>query len=166
MLKTRDFYLTKVYDTKGKYLGVINDLSIDFNEGKVKGFIISTFSLMKKRNYAVIEDILSFEEVLIVRKLVHFEGLRFRDIKYMDIINRSNIMKGVLEDLVIDKKDYSIHGFIVSSGIFDRMFKGKEIILLKSCILCEDYILYIGEDGVRFKTLPHNLGGSFNVEKL
>lgn len=165
MLKTRDFYLMKVYDSKGKYLGVINDLSIDFNEGKVKGFIISTFSLVKKRNFAAIEDILSFEEVLIVTGLRVVEGLKFKEIKYMDILNKVNVMKGVLEDLVIDKKDYSIHGLIISSGVFDRMFKGKEIILLKSCTLCEDYILYTGEDGVRFKTLPHNLGGSLHAEK-
>lgn len=165
MLKTRDFYLMKVYDVNGKCLGVINDLSIDFNGGKIKGFCVSTFSLMKKKNYIAVEDIISFEDVLIVKRLIPFAGLKFKEIKYMDIINRSNIMKGVLEDLIIDKKDYSIHGFIISSGIFDRMFKGKEIILLKSCILCESYILYIGEDGVRFKTLPHNLGGYVNVEK-
>ena len=41
------------------------------------------------------------------------------------------------------------------SGIFDRMFRGKEILLIKHCILCESYILYKENEGVVFKTLPH-----------
>ena len=35
MLKWRDFYLMKVYDSKNKYIGVIEDISIDFNKGTI-----------------------------------------------------------------------------------------------------------------------------------
>ena len=45
------------------------------------------------------------------------------------------------------------------------MFKGKEIITLKHCILCDDYILYNGNERIKLKTLPHNLGGSKDVSK-
>ena len=33
MFKTRDFYLMKVYNTNGKYLGAISDIALDFYEG-------------------------------------------------------------------------------------------------------------------------------------
>ena len=45
------------------------------------------------------------------------------------------------------------------------MFKGKEIITLKHCILYDDYILYKGNESIKLKSLPHDLGGSKDVNK-
>lgn len=160
MLKTRDFYLMKVYDTNGKYLGAISDIAIDFYEGEVKGFIISSLSIFSKKNFVGKENIISLEDVLIVLKVETYKGLTFNNIKYMDIVDYRNIMKGVLEDLIIDKHSLMIKGMVMSSGLIDTMFKGKEIILSSGCILCEKFILYKGKEYIKLKTLPHNLGGS------
>ncbi|NKF05948.1 PRC-barrel domain-containing protein [Clostridium gasigenes] len=157
MLKTRDFYLIKVYDIKGKYLGVIDDIAIDFYKGQVIGFFISNFSLFSKKNYIDKKEIISINEVVIVNTMTHYNGLSFKEIKDMDIMDNNNTMRGVLEDLIIEKKDLSIKGIIMSSGIFDKMLKGKEILLLKQCILGEDFILYSGNDAIRLQTLPHNI---------
>ena len=78
----------------------------------------------------------------------------------MDIVDYRNVMKGVLEDLIIDKHSLVIKGMVMSSGLIDTMFKGKEIILSSGCILCEKFILYKGKEYIKLKTLPHNLGGS------
>ncbi|MBX7368490.1 PRC-barrel domain-containing protein [Clostridium chauvoei] len=165
MLKTKDFYLMKVYDIKGKYLGVIEDLCIDFYNAAVKGFFISNFMLLSNKNFASIDDIISLDEVLIVKKIVHFKGLTFRNIKDMDIIDTNNIMKGALEDLLIEKKDLSIKGLIMSSGLFDKMIKGKEILLVNECILGEDFILYHGSESMKFKAIPHKKINE-NIQKV
>lgn len=159
MFKTRDFYLMKVYDTNGKYLGAISDLAIDFYNGDIKGFIISSLSIFSKKNFVRKENIISLEDVLIVDSVENYKGLTFNNIKFIDIVDSKNIMKGVLEDLIIDKETLSIKGMIMSSGIIDTMFKGKEIILASGCILCEKFILYKGKEYIKLKTLPHNLGG-------
>lgn len=162
MLRSRDFYLVKVYNLKGKYLGVVEDIVVDFNSGIINGLLISGISILKKNNYIQVEDIISFQECIIVKNTSRVkvkEILCFKDIKYMDIINATNVMIGVLEDIIIDLKDFTIKGLIMSSGIFDKMIKGKEIINIKSSILCESYILYSGGNSVVFQTLPHNLGG-------
>lgn len=159
MFKTRDFYLMKVYDTNGKYLGAISDLAIDFYNGDIKGFIISSLSIFSKKNFVRKESIISLEDVLIVDSVENYKGLTFNNIKFIDIVDSKNIMKGVLEDLIIDKETFSIKGMIMSSGIIDTMFKGKEIILASGCILCEKFILYKGKEYIKLKTLPHNLGG-------
>ena len=166
MLKTRDFYLMKVFDVNGKYLGVIEDISIDFYLGTVKGYIISSFSFYKKKNYVEIEDVISIEDVMIIKRLLKFKGLRFKDIKYMDVINENNLMKGVLEDLIIDKKSFEIKGLVISSGVFDKMYKGKSIILIKYCTLCEKYILYNENQLISFKTMPHNIEVSSNEDEV
>lgn len=164
MLKTRDFYLLKVYDVKGKYLGVVDDIAINFHKGEVIGFFISNFSLFSKKNYIDKVEIVSINEVVIVNSITHYTGLGFKRIKDMDIIDNKNNMRGVLEDLIIEKKDLSIKGLIMSSGIFDKMLKGKEILLLKECVLAEDFILYSGSNSIRLQTLPHNIVGYDNVK--
>ena len=69
MLKSKDFYLLKVYDIRGKYLGVVDDMYIDFNKGKVVGFFVSNYLLFSKKNFVRSSDIISLEEVMIVKEL-------------------------------------------------------------------------------------------------
>ena len=165
MFKWRDFYLMKVYDSKNKYIGVVEDVSIDFNKGIIEGFTISPASIIKKHTFVSSDAIVSIDKVMRIKETSKFKGLKFKEIKFIDIINANNKLIGVLEDLIIDKEEFSIKGLIISSGIFDKMFKGKEIITLKHCILGDDYILYNGNERIKLKTLPHNLGGSKDVSK-
>lgn len=165
MLKWRDFYLMKVYDSKNKYIGVIEDISIDFNKETIEGFVISPASIMRKHTFVSSDAIVSIDKTMKIKETSKIKGLKFKEIKFIDILNENKILIGVLEDLIIDKESFNIKGLIISSGIFDKMFKGKEIITLKHCILCDDYILYNGNERIKLKTLPHNLGGSKDVSK-
>lgn len=157
MVKTRDFYLIKVYDIKGKYLGVIDDLGVDFTNECIDGIYISSYSFWDKKNFIDVKDIISLEEVMIVKKAINYRGLNFKKIKDMDIVDMRNRMKGVLEDLIINKKDFSIKGIIMSSGIFDRIIKGKDILLIKECVIGEEQIIYTGNDKIALKSIPHNM---------
>lgn len=155
MIKTRYFNLMKVYDVTGKYLGSVQDIAIDFYNGMITGFIINSFSINKKKNYIAISDVIYLENVIIAKRVSHFSGMRLKEIQAIDIVNEKNVLKGILEDLIIDERNFEIKGIIMCSGIFDRMFREKEILLIKHCILCESYILYKENEGVVFKTLPH-----------
>ena len=165
MFKTRDFYLKKVYSVEGKKIGVIEDLYINFYVGKVVGFEVSNHALFSKKNYVNIEDVINNGDDMIISSINKGEGLKFKQIKDMDIIDISGNMKGILEDLIIDKQDYSIKGMVITSGLLDKMIKGKEIILINRCILGEKYILYVGNDGVLFKSMPHNMEKQNAVKK-
>lgn len=166
MFKWRDFYLMKIYDSKNKYIGVVEDISIDFYKGVVRGFTISPTSIFKKQMYVSVESIISIDEDMKIKGTSNFEGLKFKEIRYVDIINKDKKLIGVLEDLIIDKQNFEIKGIIMSSGIFDKMLKGKEVITLKHCTLCDEYILYNGNSRVKLKTLPHNLGGDSDAQKV
>lgn len=157
MFKTRDFYFKKVYNIKGKKIGIIEDLYIDFYLGKVVGFKVSNSILFSKKNYLDMEDIIDIGEDVIVNSIRQGEGLTFKEIKYMEVIDTLSNIKGVLEDIIIDIQDYSIKAIVISSGLIDKMMKGKQIILLNRCILGEKYILYTGNEGVLFKSMPHNM---------
>ncbi|MDV4152337.1 PRC-barrel domain-containing protein [Clostridium sp. AL.422] len=154
MLKTKDFYLQKVFDIRGKYIGLIDDIYIDFHKGVIKGFLISNYLLFSKRNFIRTQDIVSIEDVIIIKELTKKEGISFKSIKDKDVKDKNNVIKGILEDLLIEKEDLSIKGLVISSGIFDRIIKGKEILLLKECILGEDFVLYYGNNDVKFQSIP------------
>lgn len=164
MFKTRDFYFKKVYNLKGKKIGIIEDLYIDFHSGKVLGFKISNSSLFSKNNYVDLQDVIDIGEDMIIDSIRKGSGLAFKEIKYLEVIDTLGNVRGVLEDIIIDIKDYSIKAIVISSGLIDKMIKGKQIILLSKCMLGEKYILYAGNKGVLFKTIPHNME-NYNAAK-
>lgn len=165
MFKTRDFYFKKVYNVKGKKIGIIEDLYIDFHLGKVLGFKISNSLLFSKNNYVDMQDVVDIGEDLIIDSIRKGSGLTFKKVKYLEVIDTFGNVKGVLEDIIIDIGDYSIKAIVISSGLIDKMIKGKQIILLSKCILGENYILYSGNEGVQFKTMPHNMENCNAVKK-
>ena len=157
MFKSKDFYLKTIYDNKGKKLGVIEDICLDFYNGKITGFKSSSSGLLSKNSYIDIEDIIEIGESIIVYKTSEEMGLELKSLKNMNVIDVNGFIKGILEDIIIDEYDYTINGIVISSGIIDRLIKGKKILLLDECILGEEYILYTGKNNVSFKTMPHNM---------
>jgi len=165
MFKTRDFYFKKVYNIKGKKVGIIEDLYIDFFLGKVVGFKVSNSSFFSKNNYIDMQDIIDIGEDVIIDSMRKGTGLTFKELKYMEIIDKLSNVKGVLEDIIIDIRDYSIKAIVISSGLIDKMIKGKQIILLNRCILGGEYILYTGDEGILFKSMPHNMENYNAIKK-
>lgn len=165
MVKTRDFYFKKVYNIKGKKIGIIEDLYIDFYYGKVVGFKVSNSLLFSKKNYIDMQDIIDIGEDIIIDSIKQGEGLTFKEIKYLEVIDSFGDVKGVVEDLIIDITDYSIKAIVISSGLIDKMIKGKQIILINKCILGEKYILFTGNEHVQFKTMPHSMENYRGIKK-
>lgn len=157
MLRSKDFYLKDIYDTRGKKIGIIEDIYMDFYNGRITGFKSSGSSLFSKKNYIDIEDVIEIGKDVIVYEEHEGNGLSLKLLKNMDVIDINGSIKGVLEDILVDDYNYSIKGIIVSSGIIDRLIKGKEILLLGQCILGDEYILYTGKSNVTFKSIPNNM---------
>lgn len=165
MFKTRDFYFKKVFDLKGKKIGIIEDVYIDFYLGKIIGFKVSSSILFSRNNYIDMEEIIDIGEDVVINSIRRGTGLAFKKLKYMEVIDKLSNVKGVLEDIIIDDQDYSIKAIVISSGLIDKMIKGKEIILINKCILGEKYILYTGNEGVLFKSMPHNMENYNAIKK-
>ncbi|MBE6063234.1 MAG: photosystem reaction center subunit H [Clostridium butyricum] len=166
MYKTRDFYYKNVYDIKGKKIGVVEDLFIDFFQEKIMGIKVAAHKLFSKKNYISIENIIEIGNEIIALDIDEYCGLEFKNIKNMEVLNLQGEIKGILEDIIIDAQGYCIKGLIVSSGIIDRLLNGKDIILLKECVLGEKYILYFGDEKIKLKTLPHRLGKTYESTKV
>lgn len=154
MLRSKDFYMKSVYNICGKKIGIVEDLFINFFEGKITGINISNYSLFSKKNFISCDDIISIDRDIIVKKSMEGSGLKLKSVKGMEIIDLNSNIKGIMEDLIIKENDFSIKGILVSTGIIDRLLKGKEILLINQCILGEEYILYIGSSNMTLKAMP------------
>ncbi|MDQ0148111.1 PRC-barrel domain-containing protein [Eubacterium multiforme] len=157
MLRSKDFYMKSVYDVRGKKIGIVEDLFIDFFKERVKGLKVSNYSLFSKKNFIEFQSIISINKDIVVEKSIQGKGLELKNIKGMDIIDLNGNIKGVVEDIIIGEEDFSIKGIVISTGIIERLLKGKDILLLSECILGEEYILYIGKEGVTLKSMPRKV---------
>lgn len=157
MLRSKDFYMKSVYDVRGKKIGIVEDLFIDFFKERVKGLKVSNYSLFSKKNFIEFQSIISINKDIVVEKSIQGKGLELKNIKGMDIIDLNGNIKGVVEDIIIGEEDFSIKGLVISTGIIERLLKGKDILLLSECILGEEYILYIGKEGVTLKSMPRKV---------
>lgn len=157
MFRSKDFYLKKIYNTSGKKLGVVRDLYIDFNKGVIVGIRVTNYSLLNKKNYLDVSKIQWFDDDIIASELEEAEGLRFSEIKDLEVVDKSGNIKGEVEDILIDEQTYTITGLILGSGIVDKVVRGKEIILINKCVLGDDFILYIGEDGIVVRNIPSGI---------
>lgn len=166
MLKSRDFYFKNIYDNEGRKLGLIEDIYIDFYKGKITGFKCSVSGFFSKKNYIDIEDVINLGEDIIVREKKQGHGLGLKSLKNIEVLDICGVVKGVLEDIIIDEYSYEIKGIVISSGLIDRLVKGKEILLLEQCILGDEYILYSGRNNIMFKSIPHNLESKNEFSKV
>lgn len=162
MYRAKDFQYMKVVNVKGKTLGYIKDVLIDFHNNLVKGFSVSSFNLFKKSQQVLIEDIVAVEKIMIVNQFNKEPLIPFSEIRDLEVYNSRGLLMGVIEDIIIERKSYEIKGILISSGLIHKLIDGKSILIPSKCILAEDYIIHFDTDSkIKLYSMPHkNDGGN------
>lgn len=146
MYKRKDFIWMNVYNLKGKKIGVVTDLLININENYITGFVISRINLLKKTSVVLIEDIISFDNYMIAKKLSEGRYISFNEIRGLDVIDNLGNIHGVVEEIIFQAYDFKIKGLVVSRSIIENFKKGKKIILQQDYIIGDRNILYINKN--------------------
>lgn len=147
-----------VVDVKGKKLGFINDILINFSSKNVIGFNITSTNLVKKDTNVLIEDIISFNSVMVVTKTTKGIFLKFKDIKGIDAKDRRGSIIGMADDILFDEINFSIRAVIISTGFITNFISGKKIILTSDLILGESSLFYNHKnENLNFTSIPHKL---------
>lgn len=163
MYRKKDFLFMKVSNIKGKSIGFIKDIIVDFNIGAVLGFSITSYMIFAPPLFILKNDILSFNDIMIVNSCSKGTFLNFSDIVYMNVIDLHGNIIGLVEDIIFDEETFLIYGVIVSTGYITNFLHGKKIFLVKDIIIGKDYILYHGnKDKLIFSNIPGNV---FSVGK-
>ena len=158
MFRTKDFILMDVVNLKGKKIGFIKDILVDFHKGEVIGFVVSSYKLFQNTICVMKENIVSFNKIMVISKYSKRDSLVFSKIKNMDIINRFGDIVGMAEDMLFQEFTFKINGLVVSTGFIKNLIIGKKILLMNSIILGEENILYYSDrSNVDFISIPHKL---------
>ena len=158
MYRSKDFMLMEVMDISGKKIGFIKDILIDFNKGYITGFSISSTRLLKKDYTVRKENIISFNNNMVISEISEECELKLSDFKGMDVVNNKGDIIGMVEDIIFNNEDFKINGIIVSTGFIRNLIYGKQIYLIKELILGNKNILYFKEgSNMFFRTVPHEL---------
>jgi len=140
----RDFYMMEVKSIDGKVIGFIKGIDIEFNNSRVKGFIISSYKFTQRSVKVLIEDIISFNEVMVISRVTRGESLDFNFIRKMEVVDTNSNILGMIEELIFDGNSFIIEGIIVSTGLIKdliigkRVFSPKYLILGEKSVLCND----------------------------
>lgn len=158
MYKSKDFQFKRVYNLKNRKLGIVQDLYIDRENGKICGFEIFSLKLSKKKTYLPCENIKKIGEYIIAEKLESEKKLGFSNIKGNEIINKKRIIIGELEDVIIDG-DLNIKGIIYSSGVINRLIKGRNVILYSNIEFQNEKIIYDDNKKIFMINIPRRCDG-------
>lgn len=143
MYRSKDFQYMDVFDIKGKRIGFVKDIVLDFHKGNMLGFYVNSYKIFNKNNNVLLKDIVYINKNIVIKRISKGKFLRFKDIKHMDVIDLENNILGILDDLIIDEKTFKITGIIVSTGLLNNFIQGKKIIALDNVILGEENLLYL-----------------------
>lgn len=149
-----------VSNVRGKSMGFVKDLAVDFHIGGVIGFLISSYSLFQSSLYVFKEDIISFDKHMIANSYHKGKYLNFEDIKGMNVIDIKGNMIGMIEDIMFNEDTFVIQGVIVSTGYITNFLYGKKVLLTKDLLLGDNCILYHGKSySIDFINLPSKIFG-------
>lgn len=158
MYRKKDFNYMDVIHISGKKIGFVNDLLIDMNEKKVKGFSVSSYSLFQKSTCIFMEDIISFDTVMIVSRTSKQKYLPFNELKNMDVTDGCGNIIGMVEEIVFEPEHFKIMGMVASTGFINNFIQGKEILLTDNLLIGDNNILYHDKcEKMKLKSIPHIL---------
>ncbi|WP_369703405.1 PRC-barrel domain-containing protein [Clostridium moutaii] len=153
-----DFIFKDVIDLSGNSLGFISDIILNFNNKKIDGFVITPNNIFKKVLNVHINDVVNFTSVIIVTAVSRGEYLQFEHIKNMNVVDKKGDLIGVVEDMLFDKKEFSIKAVILSIGFINNFISGKKILLVDDLILGDKNLLYRGKNpNLKFFNSAHKL---------
>lgn len=160
MYRSKDFSLMEVIYIRGNRAGFIKDPIIDFHNGKIVGFQISSYDFIQKNINVMKDDIISFDKSMVIKNTSKGEYLSFKQVRGMDIIDIMGNMIGMLEDFLFFGNNFRIAAVIVSSGLICNFTHGKRILLMEELQLGDRNILWIKKnDRINFLSMPHKLIG-------
>ena len=153
MYRIRDFYLVKVSNIKGKHLGTAKDIYIDLENNKLIGIKVDRYTFKNKKTYVAVSDIKQMGKQITTEKLSVGSFLSFTDIKDLEVIDSNGKIRGNVTDILVEESTFEIKGIIISPGFIDKIFTGKQILLINDLRYKQEYFLYLGDLGISFRNI-------------
>ncbi len=159
MRRWKDFKHLDIYNLHNKKIGYSKDIIIDLYKWKVTGIIISNRSLFSKkngfmRNYILNDDLQN--EKITIRDIEIVKGSTFSTLKGIEIVDNTQCIVGLLDDLFIDS-DYNIKALLISCGLMLNFIEGKKVALTEDLKYEGKYIFLNKRIEELLISMPHGI---------
>lgn len=159
MAKTRDYIYMDVVDIKGKKMGYIKDILINFNQRKIVGFKVEPYKIIGKGFNILKEHIIYYNKEVVIDNYIKDNYLEFSSIKNMYVYDISSNFLGSVYELIFDEQNYDIIALCLKFSNIFIGFKERKIVLVKDLILGEKNIIYINSS----KCIEFNCSPKFSM---
>lgn len=145
MFTSKDLYNKNIYNVNGQKIGFPREIYIDFYERKVIGLE------MKNNTYIETQKIINLNDK-ILKALFRKENIeKLSLILGLKILDLQKNIKGIVDDIIIDEETYKIKAILATDS---KKRLEKEVLLIKDCILYDDYMIYVGNKNIQVKNIP------------
>jgi|GEM_PF-5379512 len=159
MKRWKDFKHLDIYNFRHKKIGFSKDIVVDFYKWKIVGISISNSSFFSKKNGFLRNKILDadFERGKITIKDIEvLYGDTFSKIKGIEIVDNSECIVGILDDLFIDD-NFRIKAILISCGIIMNFIEGKRVALTEDLKYTSKYIKLNKSIEETLISMPHGI---------
>lgn len=156
MIRYRKLITLEVVDKDSdKPIGKVFDAIYSKDYKKIEYLIVKNNNLIRNKAPIPYEDIKfsSENKVKYLKDMQEFKDSLLEDKKeYFNFIDKeirtdNAEIVGFIKDIVINKEDGSIDGFVITEGVFEDLIKGRNYIpFFESTKINEDYIHISNED--------------------
>lgn len=157
MYRNRDVIGKRIINSKGKSLGIVEDLLIDITNNCVSGFYVKKSSLTKKYFCVLKENITYLGERIICTKTNEELPFMFNDMKGIEVLDLEGDILGTVESVIFSKKDFKIISFVISEGFLRNYIRGKRVILIGDLIIGDKNLLFVAENNYYFYSKIHGV---------
>lgn len=162
MYRKKDFLLMEVMNLEGEILGTIENILINFGSSRITGFLVEPSVPFRKEICISRENILYYNEKMIINEIDKCEGVYISDIIGRDIINYNSDILGIVDDIIFGN-DFEIYAILVNSGFLNNIMNGKRIILIGNIIVGDKNLIHCGNNTVEMFKMPCNILGSARI---
>lgn len=159
MYRKKDFLLMEVMNLEGESLGTIENILINFGVNMINGFLIEPSVPFKKEICVSRENILYYNEKMIVKEIDKCSGIYISDIIGRDVITYSSDVLGIVDDIIFGN-DFEVDAIVVNSGFLNNIMNGKQIMLIDSLIIGDKNVIYCGNHKIEMFKMPCSILGS------
>ncbi|MCF6465667.1 PRC-barrel domain-containing protein [Clostridium sp. Cult2] len=150
MIRYKQLITLEVLDKKTKKLiGRILDVSYSDNFKKINFLIVKNDKIIKNKlsipyrgiNLPKNNEVIYVEDIDVFQYKIDEDSKSKYKFINKEIRLEDGECVGYVKDIVINKEDGSIHGFIITEGLFEDLIKGRNYIpLLRNVHINKDYI--------------------------
>lgn len=141
MKKSKQLTGTEVINPEsGEVIGRVKDTLFLPGDKKIRGLLISCRRWIKSLKILIIEDIKAIgNDAILIKssgKLIECEKLPWykdatnekKRVMGLKLITKDGEELGFIEDIIVNEKDCTIEGYVLTDGIIEDIIKGKIVI--------------------------------------